>query len=172
MEDSFRALGVEGFVTKPFTSENLIDKIERLTTAQDNKTHRGRVLVAGSEEYASNHMVILLKDEGYKAEAAENAGDLMTKALGETPTFIFIDVMMKQIPSREIIKGLRSFHKLDNTKIILYTNFSPSQPGAFDTLDYIQEAKDACMEAGATHFIGRFSHVNFVSSLNNIRSGN
>src|SRR5262245_46367918 len=29
MEDSFRALGVEGFVTKPFTSENLVEKIER-----------------------------------------------------------------------------------------------------------------------------------------------
>ena len=106
------------------------------------------------------------------AEAAENAGDLLAKALAETPAYIFIDVTMRQIPSREIIKGLRSFHKLDNTKIILYTNFSPSKPGAFDTLDYIQEAKEACMEAGANSFIGRFSHVNFISSLNNIRQGN
>ena len=172
MEDSFRALGVEGFVTKPFTSENLIDKIERLTKGDEAKSSRGRVLAIGSEEYATNHIVILLKDEGYKAEAAENAGDLMTKALaGEAPAYIFLDVMMKQIPGREIIKALRSFHKLDNTKIVLYTNFSPAKPGAFDTLDYIQEAKDACMEAGANHFIGRFSHVNFINSLNNIRSG-
>ena len=169
MEDSFRALGVEGFVTKPFTSENLLDKIDRLVKAETATTHRGRVLVAGSEEYATNHMVVLLKDEGYKADAADNAGDLMTKALADPPTYIFLDVMMKHVPSREIIKGLRSFHKLDNTKIILYTNFSPAKPGAFDTLDYIQEAKEACMEAGANSFIGRFSHVNFISSINSLK---
>src|SRR5262245_60133676 len=172
MEDSFRALGVEGFVTKPFTSENLVDKIEHLTKiagGATSTTHRGRVLVSGSEEYATNHMVVLLKDDGYKADAADTAGDLMTKALADPPVYILLDVMMKHVPSREIIKGLRAFHKLDNTKIILYTNFSPSKPGAFDTIDYIQEAKEACMEAGANSFIGRFSHVNFISSLNNIR---
>lgn len=175
MEDSFRALGVEGFVTKPFTSENLVEKIERLTKGDVAAAvaQRGRCLVVGSEEYATNHIVVLLRDEGYLADSADNAGDLMAKALSaDAPSFIFIDVMMKHIPSREIIKSLRSIHKLDTTKIILYTNFSPAQPGAFETLDYIQEAKDACMEAGATHFIGRFSHVNFINSLNNIRLGN
>jgi CheY-like chemotaxis protein len=160
MEDSFRALGVNGFVTKPFTSENLIDKIEHLTTSGEKPAHRGAFLVAGAEEYSVNHMVILLKDEGYKADAAENAGEIVAKAL---------DIMMTPVPSREIIKALRCFHKLDKTKIVLYTNFSPATPGAFDTLDYIQEAKQACMEAGANYYIGRFSHVNFINSLNNIR---
>lgn len=76
---------------------------------------------------------------------------------------------MRDLPSRELIKSLRCFHKLDNTKIVIYTNFSPENPKAFSHVDYLQEAKEACMQAGADYYIGRFSSVNFIESLNAIR---
>lgn len=170
MEDAFRALGVQGFVTKPFTVENLVEKIERLGERDTPMGPRGSLLIAGSDEYTLSQMSVLLKDDGYHTQTAENSADIIVKALEEALDFIFLDVYMKEIPSRETIKALRSFHKLDNVKIILYTSFTPDDQGTFNHIDYLQEAKQACMKAGADHFIGRFSNVNFIDNLNSIRN--
>ena len=170
MEDSFRALGVQGFVTKPFTSESLINKIKQLSEEEFTSGTRGQVLVTGSDEYTSNHIAVLLKDNGYAARACEDGSDLVHKALAKAPNFIFLDVQMKSIPCRELIRALRCFHLLDETKIIVYTNFSPENKGAFDHVDYLQEAKETCLRAGADYYIGRFSSVNFIDSFNNFRN--
>jgi len=172
MEDSFKALGVQGFITKPFTGESLISKISQLSEKEAPPGDRESILASGNDEYTTNHMAILLKDEGYHVQAAENWRELMVNAIDKAPDYIFLDVNMTDVPSREIIKALRSFHKLDNTRIILYTKFIPDEKSTFSHVDFIQEAKEACMRAGANYYIGRFSSVNFIDQFNNIKNAN
>jgi len=170
MEDSFRALGVEGFLTKPFTGDSLVNKIKQLDKKDLPLKDRGTILVCGSDEYALNHMLVLLKDDGYNADTLEDGSALITKAIEKVPDFIFMDIDMEGLPARELIKALRCFHKLDNTQIILYTNFIPNEKNTFSHVDYLQGAKKTCMEAGANHYIGRFSNINFIDQLNNIKN--
>jgi CheY-like chemotaxis protein len=174
MEDAFKALGVQGFVTKPFTGESLINKISQLSDKDTPARVRESILASGSDEYTVNHMAILLKDEGYNVRSADNWHELLVNAIETTPDYIFLDVNMTDLPSREIIKALRSFHKLDNTRIVLYTKFvaDENHNSTFSHVDFLQEAKEACMRAGANYYIGRFSSVNFIDLFNNIKNAN
>ena len=49
--------------------------------------------------------------------------------------------------------------------ILTYTHCSPEELGNPTALEQIEQAKNACDEAGATAYIGRFAGTTFLGSL-------
>ena len=83
------------------------------------------------------------------------------------PHVVLIDILLQDIPAKEIIKALKTFLKLKGVAILAYTHFSPEEMGNVDAVEQLKESKNACLESGATKYIGRYSSLTFVDSVRN-----
>ena len=163
--DSFKALGVQYFVPKPLNAQVLLQQIEFIFRQQSMQQKRGQVVIAGPNLPVVKRMGELLEADGCKVTLADDGADLLAKILHIKPEILLVDVLMEDFFTREIIKALRSFSSLRDLKILTYTHFGPDELGNVDTVEQLRESKDACNEAGATKYIGRFTSTTFIDTL-------
>ena len=64
-------------------------------------------------------LTILLSNEGFETETAENGYDFLEKVDSFNPVLVILDVMMPGLTTEEILKKLKE--KRSNPKIILLT---------------------------------------------------
>jgi len=164
--DSFTALGgVDYFLAKPINGAELIAKTSNILCLTTSEEKKGKIIILGKETKVCTSMKNQLNTTGCLTIEARNSIELLEIALIECPKFILIDVLMEDIPARETIKALRCFIKLKDTKILTYTNFAPEELGNVDTIEQLKEAKNSCMEAGATKYIGRYTRTTFIDNF-------
>ena len=60
-----------------------------------------------------------------------------------------------------MIKGMKAFGRLKDTKILVFTQFSPDDVDSMDGIEQMRTAKNECIEAGADKYIGRFTPATF-----------
>lgn len=168
LEDSFRALGANDFISKPFEGHELINRIEKILALSSKKEKRGKIIIFTKDKPISHEMQRLIIQNGIMSEAAESAADLMALALGATPRMIIIDILLEQISAKEIIKALRCFNKLKDIDILIFGNFQPGSLNANEMAEQLSELKDACLAAGATKYIGRYTPVTFINTLSEL----
>jgi CheY-like chemotaxis protein len=110
-------------------------------------------------------MVHQLNDHGQKAVAARDETEFLTKALASPPEIMLIDVLLPRLLAHEMIKAIRCFSQFKNTLILAYTSFSEKQLTNVDAVEQLKFAKNQCMAAGASDYIGRFSRLTFMEIL-------
>ena len=165
MEDSFKALGVDEFLAKPFDGQKLLDKIERFCRNDRLLARQQKVFICGSDDRITKTMQQILEDVGAEAKVFSEGLDLIKRAHAEPPNLILLDISLHGLKSPELIKALRSFGKLRNTHIVTFTQFDPDALGDVEAVERLKDAKNDCMIAGADKYIGRFSSVSFLDSL-------
>ena len=153
MEDSFRALGVHDFLVKPFDGQKLIEKIELIMSRSMGIKQNMCVLIAGSVSDKSKEMVELFNQHGCEAENIAEPMDIIKIATQRRPDFILIDLLLQPCKSYELIKAIKSFTQLAESKILTYMDFDPLESGNFRVIEEIKTLKSQCQVAGANKFI-------------------
>lgn len=165
MEESFRIFDIAEFLAKPVPMEVILETIERLLKPSLGETKRRSIIVCGANVDVVGSMVQLLNDHGHKATAVHNEIEFLVKALETSPDMVFIDVLLPYLMAHEVIAAMRAFSVFSNLKILTYTNFTEKELTSVDAVEQLKAAKNKCLEAGASAYIGRFSKVTFIDSI-------
>lgn len=166
MEDAFQVLGVEEFIVKPFSGEDVVLKIrEVLKLDSKENMNKGDIIICGNDRDIEKQIVSLISQRGFDVERAFDSPEFIARSIRVAPRFVLIDIIMEDFPTKSTIRAIRCFAHLKKVPIILYSNFLPEQMGDIESVEQLKEAKDACLEAGATKYIGRYSSVNFMDSI-------
>ncbi len=160
--ESFQTLGVEHFLPKPLDAEKLIHKVEYIFMCAELDHKNKHALLLGANLAVNNDMAKILQDQGCVVGASTDPIEFMSNCLILTPRAVLIDVLVKgDVPSRDVIRALRCFTRLSGTDILVFTQFAPEDIGSMQGIEELREAKNDCMEAGATKYIGRFTPTTF-----------
>jgi len=166
MEESLSSVGIDRIITKPFDiEEDLLTMVQELIELTKDKNRKKRALVYSKHENIMDDMLPLLTEQCYQAFKASSGADFISKCLSHRPDIVFLDVLSEDVTCQEIIKAIKCFARLRNTKIIIFTYFEQKVLGDVDAIEQLKECKNVCMSAGATKYIGRFSRINFIGSI-------
>lgn len=161
-KESFQTLGVEHFLPKPLDGEKLLHKVEYIFTCAELDQKNKQVLVLGTDDVVNEEMGRILHAHDLIVGKSKDPIDFISNTLILAPRVVFIDMLVNgSIQSAEIIKALSFFNRLRDTKILVFTQFSPEDIGSMDGIEHLRVAKNTCMEAGASRYIGRFTPATF-----------
>ncbi len=165
MEDSFKGLGVDDFMAKPFNSEELLKKIERLFKIIEAK-ERGmsKVFIIGTSEEVVEKMSSQIKALKGDPDSTVFGSEVVAKAIEFNPDIIMLEVFSIGLTSPELIKMLRCLSQFRKTPILIYSYLSAKDIGNKYTsikLNFIGETREACLEAGGTEYVGNYSEPLF-----------
>lgn len=169
-KESFATLGVSNFIEKTSNLDILVEKINYVEHDVEKIKRFSKILVTGNQPIALERMEVALNGVQYLAATARTSSEIMAKALAMVPKAIFIDVLFQDsIPSHELIKALRCFNSVANTKIITYSFFIPEDIGLdAATVEKLETAINLCSKAGSGEYMGRFVQKSFLQKINNM----
>jgi CheY-like chemotaxis protein len=160
--ESFQTLGVEHFLPKPMDAEKLIHKVEYIFTCAELDRKNKQALVLGANAEVSKEIAKILQAQGCVVGGVNDPIEFVSNCLILTPKVVLIDVLVKgDVSSRDVIKALRCFTRLQGMEILIYTQFAPEDIGSMQGIEDLRQAKNDCIEAGASKYIGRFTPATF-----------
>ncbi len=172
MEDTFRVIGVDDFISKPYETEVFMAKVQKLLehkpppVAMPPVTLGTKILLSGSDPEVIAKMNTLLSDAGCRPEVAVAGPDIIAKSLSLWPKLIILDVTMIEIPCAEMIKLLRTMPGLEKVSIIVYSSLrNEAGEDLQQKILSIETAKENCLAAGATGQIGSFNERTFIKMV-------
>ena len=165
IKESFKQLGVNDFIRKPFDGKVVLDRIKKIDELHIDRKKNERVLLVGNNRALIKEMSHLLKDKGCNVAISDGGIDVVSKSLRMVPKLLIIDVMLQDISAIELIKALRCFIKLNNLNIVIFSHFLPGEYRITEIVEQMNEFKNACINAGATNYIGRYSPLTFIDRL-------
>lgn len=175
MEDSFRAIGVDDFLEKPFTLDEMILKIEEVlkkTTQMELEDHAGdinqhnrTILTIGNKNSAQEKMLEVTKKSGYAIDTATTVAEAISKINKSNPKIIFVDIHFDEIPSPELVSTLRFLPACKNKPIVGYSGIKhaipPKEEKDLETISLITDL----IHAGVNQYMGPYDDYNFINTL-------
>ncbi len=174
IEDKAKAVGANGFITKPLFRSTLYDKISNLIgegsssmePEDDYSDLQGlRILVAEDNDINWEIISVMLSMFGITSERAENGKvcvDMIREAEEESFTLIFMDI---QMPEMNGLDATRAIRKLEN-------KWASSIPIIAMTADAFSENIMECMDAGMNGHIAKPIDVKLViKEIRRIKEG-
>ena len=177
MEDSFKVVGVDGFVTKPVLPEELlaemdhilrIAEIRRESVSEDKQTARKRILAVGPQNIVLESMACQGQRAGYTVATASSGADGIAQAVKFLPHIIFVDVLLNDMSAGEWIDTLRRLPQFEQRPIIGYSYYETdklSEHHVRQAVLSINESSKRIMQCGATRYMGRYSHPLFIKTI-------
>ena len=165
-QESFAALGVELYSPKPFNFQDLLAKVKAIEAkvVEDRRYHK--VVVIGPHREVLEKMQVELQSRSCIVATVDNVIEIGLRCFLVNPAFIIIDLHSRDYATtKEIINSIRSYDFFKYTKILVYAHFSSGDMVGMSILDNLEVEIQACMEAGATKYIGRFYRVTFLEQL-------
>jgi PAS domain S-box-containing protein len=168
-----RDLGIAGYLSKPFSDENLFRAIQTVL----NQTQKGlepelvtkhsilerqkkesRILLV--EDYPTNQEIALrhLQQAGYQVDLAENGQQALEAFKRKSYDLIFMDVQMPIMDGYQATKAIRelesAFISLENEKVA-HQKSTAGIPIIAMTAHAMKEHQTLCLEAGMNDFISK-----------------
>ncbi len=110
------ALGVDDFVTKPFSDEVILEKISTLL-----RNPKGTILVVDDDESLVRSITFELQHRGYTTYVAHDGEEAITATKDNKPDLIVLDIMMPKMDGHEVIRTLKSQPDTSDIPIIVLT---------------------------------------------------
>jgi CheY-like chemotaxis protein len=171
MEDTFKVVGADAFIAKPFDGEELMRKIDSLL-ARGVKTSplavARKVLVAGTDKDVVSRMALQIKQEGHQVETVGSGPEVIAKTVILSPDVIVMEVQMDILPCEDIVRVIKQMPQFHKTPILLYSYYSMGELGAQDVRQKalsVEEARVNGMQAGADEFFGRYNENVFMKKM-------
>ena len=145
MDDREKAykLGANDCLTKPFTKEKLIAKVNQLLIGT-KKT----ILVVDDDKSLVKSIKFQLEHRGYSTLIAYNGKDALEVLESHCPDLILLDIIMPNMNGYEVIKALKSRPETAGIRIVLMTGIE------------IDGGRVKALEVGATDYVKKSSGFN------------
>ena len=188
-EEAFKVLGVEHVVYKPVDEYFLLsllasalartrlpgEALDLTEKQRHSHLYRRRVLLGGHDRVNTEIMAGLLKQEACEVSLVRQGHDVLTRALSFHPHLIIIDVLLPGLGTpAEYIKALRLLPDLQYVPVFVFSYYRVENLGSEDIrqrTELIDSGHEACLIAGASAYIGRFSDRTFIHRLNHFLNG-
>jgi len=165
-KESFASLGVTNFVEKSTDLNALLEKISSIEKDASAIKKFPKILISGTQKNVLDQMKTALKAMPYLVTVAQTSDDILSKALIMKPHAIVLDVLFQDNASApELIRALRCFSSLGQTKIITYAFFPEDLGIDVESVESIKIAMSQCTQAGCDLYIGRFNQSFFLEKL-------
>ncbi len=105
-----------------------------------------KILIVDDDIDSLKLIGLMLQRQGYEITAASSGAQALTKASGETPNLIILDVMMPDMDGYEVCRRLRANPNTQNIPIIMFTAKT------------LVDDKVAGFEAGADDYLTKPTH--------------
>jgi PAS domain S-box-containing protein len=142
IEDKEKAykLGANDYLTKPFTKEKLIAKVNQLLIGT-KKT----ILVVDDDKSLVKSIKYNLKHRGYSTHAAYDGRQALEMVAKHAPDLLLLDIIMPNMNGYEVIKALKSRPETSEIRIVLMTGIE------------IEGGRAKAISAGATEYVPKAS---------------
>jgi DNA-binding NarL/FixJ family response regulator len=138
----------------------LLHKVDYVFTCAELETKNKQVLILGSDIERANELGRVLQEKGMVVGKTTDPIEFFSNCLILAPRAVLIDIAVQgNIPAVDVIRGLSSFARLKETKILVYTDFAPENVDSMEGIEQLREGKNKCLEAGAHKYIGRFTPI-------------
>ena len=165
-KESFESLGVSNFVEKTSNISVLLEKIISIQKYNEEKQKYPKILVTGSHRIVLDQMTHALSGMKYQCVSAHSSDEIMSKTLSLTPKAVVLDVLFQdRVSAPELIRSLRCFNFLRNTKVVTYAYFPEDLGMNVEAVKSVEEAMEQCAQAGSDQYIGRFNQGFFLEKL-------
>jgi CheY-like chemotaxis protein len=169
MEDTFKALGVDGFIEKPSGSSLLIEKINELIAKPIKIKTSKRVLVGGSNTNVIKNIFEQLKNAGLEADYVLTGPDIISQSVLFNPDIIIMEVQMEaDRSSSDIISAIRLLPRFKSIPVLVYSYYDVAELGVYEFHQkavMINQHQLRCCRAGATRYVGRYEETHFLESI-------
>ncbi len=162
-EETFRALGVKDFLTKPFDGQILLDKVNGFF----KQTKAVKVFLATKMLFLVKNIFNEIVDLSQNMEwhMTNNSISIVEEAVKLKPDLIILDVDMFIVPAADaIVRSLREHPELKETTILL-TRSMLGDLAALAGSRHPDKSVEDCLSRGASHFIGSLNKNSFRTVL-------
>jgi len=165
-KESFANLGVSFFVEKSSDISILLNKITSVQKNSAEERKFSKILICGIHSNVLTQMSTALKGMNYLVTAARSSNEILSAALTMKPHVIVLDVLFQDnISAAELIRALRCFSFLGQTKIITYAFFPEDLGIDVEAVESVKISMTQCTQAGADQYIGRFNQGFFLEKI-------
>jgi len=140
LEETFRDIEVDGFMSKPFEIDDFVNEVERII---GGKINPNVFLIDIIENPHVKKIKETLEAARYDVVNIESFIDLREKSQGKKPNFIFMEYMQKDIKGDKLIDTIKSDLFFKDVPIIVY-----SYSG-------FEVNREKSMNAGASRYLGK-----------------
>jgi CheY-like chemotaxis protein len=179
MEESFRALGVEHFLSKPFEAQGLLDKVNQILDCDKSVQVKSatslkaaflgkKILIAGSAKSVLAVMRDLLEGQGHLVECVLDGPHAVVKAVEFLPDVIILDIALGDIPSFEIVRTLRYLPVIKTKNIFLINTQDASgnrDASGVESVASVDQVVEDCKQAGISQYVGPFKEMSFLKTI-------
>jgi CheY-like chemotaxis protein len=167
--ESFQTLGVEHFLPKPMDGEKLLHKVDYVFTCAELERTNKQILILTPDLEGGSEMARILQDKGSIVGKTSDPIEFLSNCLILAPKAVLIDILSKgEVPGTEVIKGMKAFGRLKETKILVFTQFSLDNIDSMEGIEQLRIAKNEYMDAGADKYIGRFAPATFWDMVRDV----
>jgi CheY-like chemotaxis protein len=128
MEEMFRDIGADGFLSKPFALQDLFSEVDSIIGRRVAETARKdrprRILLAENDASAAYEIMSLFSEAGYELLFAPTGFQAVEKAADSEPDALLIKLNLDDMGGDETACKIRQFHSLKDTPLILYSTDS------------------------------------------------
>jgi CheY-like chemotaxis protein len=175
MEDSFKVLGADGFISKPVLPEELLKEIEKILNLTNlrqqvlsEQSNHKKILFAGPDKFLLDGMSAQAQRIGYETQLVLTGSDAIARAVKFFPDMIFIDVQMADISSGEVVDVLRRLPQFETKPIIGYSYYTSEQLADTEVRRKvlgIEAASKQFLHCGGTYYMGRYNPELFLKTI-------
>ena len=195
MQDTFLAMGANGFISKPFDPNQLLEQVnaslgiaggesDGTSTVEPEKKKpavtvapsepkitegdQKKILIVGESQKVMGKMQKLLEEKGCFVAQCTEGKEVLAHYSREPSDVLIVEVIMKGVLVHEMIRRLRKQPNFGDRPIILFSCLDK------DNLDgesvpqrtlKIENARTICVEAGATLSTGGFEADKFIPMI-------
>lgn len=178
MEDSFKVLGVDEFIAKPFDMDRLLASVDRLLKAKAKPAvsppppqpvkagNKDNVLIVGHLSDPLNKLIAYLKTKNKEIFVVQSDEEALSKCSALKPKAVIMDTYLNDSSAEDAVKLISQEKSLRDIPIILYSYIDTESLGGeslSERLMSIETAKDNCLSAGAMTYAGQLTDANFAN---------
>ena len=135
MEEFFKGMDVEGFMTKPFVIDDLLAEVQRILAKRSSPVkaakHRDEnqppnICVAETDAATCNKIGAALLSAGYVVHLVHSGTEAIEHIFSIVPKVAIINFGLTDIPGDVVIAKLKKMPKTQDVKFILYAEGIPA----------------------------------------------
>jgi len=163
-EGTFRKIGIDDYLVKPFPPEDLVRSLNRILSQVSHHVKFMKILVQTNNPLQIERVEQQMQAYGYRTDVSiiPEEENIIEQTLILQPDIVIFNALKTTVAPEKVIQTLKSYPELKDVKIIFYANHPMTTVKPKKGEDPFGKIKEHCLEAGATSFMGLLSHENLI----------